>query len=105
MTDTSSLVFSACLPEGFPSKVPSPKFKLGDQVCWHPLPSQDFGTITGIQFSPAEHRQAWSWQYIVFLAPTSPSRSWIHADLAWEEDLLPQNIRTAKTLDTTIEGC
>lgn len=105
MTNRSSLIFSACLPEGFPSKVPPPKFKLGDQVCWHPRPSKDFGTIIGIQFAPAQHLQKWNWLYVVFLALNSPSRSWVQADLAWEEDLLLQNLQTTEPSDTTIGGC
>ncbi|MBD2054644.1 hypothetical protein H6F88_01130 [Oculatella sp. FACHB-28] len=86
-TLTSSTEFSLPLPEKFPHSTSAPKFNLGDQVCWHPLPSQDFGTIVGLQYAPASHLKAWSWRYLILLSPASPSRAWVQADLAWEDDL------------------
>ncbi|WP_242042140.1 hypothetical protein [Leptolyngbya sp. FACHB-541] len=90
-TLTSSTEFSLPLPEKFPHTTSAPKFNLGDLVCWHPLPSQDFGTIVGLQYAPASHLKAWSWRYLILLSPASPSRAWVQADLAWEDDLrLPE---------------
>ncbi|HEY9626473.1 MAG TPA: hypothetical protein V6C84_04160 [Coleofasciculaceae cyanobacterium] len=75
------------LIEGFPNYIPDPKLKIGDRVCWHPLPAQDFGIITGLEYAPAEHLQSWSWKYVVWLDPQSPSREWTQQDSAWEDDL------------------
>ncbi|MBD1867204.1 hypothetical protein H6F95_07795 [Cyanobacteria bacterium FACHB-471] len=90
MAKTSSSNFSLQLPAEFPKDILSPKFNLGDRVCWHPLPSQDFGTITGLQYAPAPHLNAWGWQYIIFLSPHSLSSAWVQIDVAWEEDLALQ---------------
>ncbi|MBD2001420.1 hypothetical protein H6G00_33310 [Leptolyngbya sp. FACHB-541] len=75
------------LPEGFPKSTQVPKFSLGDRVQWHPLPSRDFGTITGLLYAPTQQTQSWQWQYTVWLDPQSPSRIWTQSDVAWEEDL------------------
>jgi hypothetical protein len=77
------------LPDSFPSSTAQPKLKIGDLVRWHPLPSQDFGIITGLEFAPADHLQAWSWRYVVRLDPKSPSSDWVLSDTAWEGDLKP----------------
>lgn len=77
------------LPEGFPHQISNPRFQLGDRVQWQPQPCQDFGTITGIQYAPASHLQAWAWKYIIWLDRHSPSRSWVITDTAWEIDLEP----------------
>lgn len=75
------------LPEGFPSYTPAPKLKVGDRVCWNPLPAQDFGILIGLEYAPAEHLQGWSWKYRVWLDPHSPSHEWTSQDCAWESDL------------------
>jgi hypothetical protein len=75
------------LPEGFPSQVPVPRFQIGDRVRWQPQPTEDFGTITGIQYAPAQHLQIWVWKYTVWLDQHSPSRLWLTSDTAWEPDL------------------
>lgn len=75
------------VPNAFPAGVSAPKFDVGLCVCWHPLPSQDFGTIIGVEYAPAEHLQAWSWCYHIWLDPHSPSRTWTQTDTAWEADL------------------
>jgi hypothetical protein len=77
-----------CLPEGFPQGIPDPKLKIGDRVCWHPLPTLEFGFITGLEYAVAEHRKGWSWRYVVWLDSQSPSRAWTYQDLAWEDDLM-----------------
>jgi len=75
------------LPEGFPHHTPTPKFQIGDRVRWQPQPTEDLGTITGIQYTPAQGLQSWAWRYIVWLDLQSPSQQWIRADTAWETDL------------------
>jgi hypothetical protein len=75
------------LPEGFPQTSSAPRFRLGDRVRFIPLPAEAFGTITGLQYAPAEHLQAWSWRYSIWLDPQSPGSTWTCADLAWEDDL------------------
>ncbi|HEY9697117.1 MAG TPA: hypothetical protein V6D10_07640 [Trichocoleus sp.] len=75
------------LPEHFPNQIAQPKLKIGDRVRWCPLPSEDFGIITGIEYTPAEHRDSWGWRYTVWLDAHSPSRNWTMTDIASEEDL------------------
>ncbi|HEY9625917.1 MAG TPA: hypothetical protein V6C84_01320 [Coleofasciculaceae cyanobacterium] len=75
------------LPKSFLSTAPAPKFQIGDQVCWHPLPTQEFGVVTGLEYAPAAHLLGWSWKYVVWLDPRSPSHEWIRQDSAWEDDL------------------
>ncbi|HEY9626100.1 MAG TPA: hypothetical protein V6C84_02255 [Coleofasciculaceae cyanobacterium] len=75
------------LPENFPGYTPTPKFQIGDRVCWYPLPAQDFGIITGLEYAPAAHLQSWAWKYIIWLDRHSPSRLWVITDTAWETDL------------------
>ncbi len=75
------------LPDDFLVRMPSPKFQLGDRVRFVPIPSNDFGIITGLQFAPAEHLEDWTWRYVVWLDDQSPSRAWTCSDLAWEDDL------------------
>jgi hypothetical protein len=77
------------LPEGFPCQITEPKFALGTLVCWQPLPTQDFGTVTGLEYAPAEHLGTWGWRYIICLDPQSPSYAWTGTDTAWEDDLEP----------------
>ncbi len=75
------------LPQDFPHHTPSPKFQIGDRVQWHPQPTQDFGTVTGIQYAPAPHLHHWTWKYSIWLDRHSPSRLWVKTDTAWEMDL------------------
>lgn len=75
------------LPKGFPNRVPPPKFQMGARVRWRPQPTEDFGTITGIQYAPAQHLQTWAWKYTVWFDLQSPSRLWLMSDTAWEFDL------------------
>jgi hypothetical protein len=75
------------LLQGFPPAISQPQFKIGDQVCWHPFPTSDFGMITGLEFAPAKHLQSWEWRYTIWLDPRSPSYGWIYTDIAWEQDL------------------
>ncbi len=75
------------LPTKFPQDIGQPNFAIGDRVRFVPLPSQDFGTIVGVEYAPAEHLQAWSWCYRIWLDPHSPSRAWTQTDTAWEADL------------------
>lgn len=77
------------LPNGFPHHTPSPRFQIGDRVRWQPQPTEDFGTITGIQYAPAQHLQDWAWKYTIWLDLQSPSHHWTEADTAWETDLEP----------------
>lgn len=87
------------LSGNFPAQTPLPKFQLGDRVRFVPMPAEDHGIITGLQFAPAEHLQGWAWRYIVWLDDQSPSRAWTCSDLAWEDDLqllapTPVNVMT-----------
>ncbi len=75
------------LPVGFPQVSFLPRFQLGDRVRFVPIPAEDFGIITGLQFAPAEHLQDWAWRYVVWLDDQSPSRAWTCSDLAREDDL------------------
>ncbi len=71
------------LPEGFPNNAPPPKFRLGNRVLLTP----DFGTVTGMEYAPAQHLKGWGWRYIILFDRQSPSHQWIDSDLAWEDDL------------------
>lgn len=75
------------LPVGFPHHIATPKFQIGSRVQWHPQPTQDFGTITGIQYAPAPHLHSWTWKYNIWLDRHSPSHPWVKTDTAWEMDL------------------
>jgi hypothetical protein len=68
---------------------PQPHFQIGQQVQWQPMPSTDFGTITGLEYTIAPHSQQWSWRYTIKLHPQSASTRWVDHDLAWESDIEP----------------
>ncbi|MBD2123411.1 hypothetical protein [Trichocoleus sp. FACHB-262] len=51
------------------------------------MPTQDFGTVTGLQYAPAEHLKSWAWRYLIWLDSQSPSHAWTCSDTAWEADL------------------
>jgi hypothetical protein len=91
MTKPSHSSFCLSVPSDFPGNIPSPLLCIGDRVCWHPLPTQEFGVITGLEYAPAEHLSDWSWKYVVRLDPRSPSHEWTHQDSAWEDDLALYN--------------
>jgi hypothetical protein len=78
------------LPEDFPESEPPFSFKLGDRVRWKPMPSTDWGTIVGIEYSWHSLRNSWQPRYKVHLDPDSPSLGWISSDWAWEWDLEPE---------------
>ncbi|MBD2094073.1 hypothetical protein H6F90_02750 [Trichocoleus sp. FACHB-591] len=88
------------MPEGFPHQIPQPRLRIGDRVSWRPLPSQDFGTVTGLQYAPAEHLKSWAWRYLIWLDPQSPSHAWTCTDTAWEADL---ELLTTDQRNTTLE--
>lgn len=75
------------LPKKFPDEIGQPKFAVGDRVCFVPMPAEDYGIVTGIQYAPAEHLQDWAWRYTIWLDPQSPSHAWTLSDFAWEADL------------------
>ena len=75
------------LPEDFPESLPPFSFKLGDRVRWKPMPSTDWGTIVGIEYSWHSPGNSWQPRYKVHLDRDSPSRGWIESDWAWEWDL------------------
>ncbi len=75
------------LPEDFPESLPPFTFKLGDRVRWKPMPSTDWGTIAGIEYSWHSPGNSWQPRYKVYLDSESPSRGWIESDWAWEWDL------------------
>lgn len=97
----SSIPLNA-LPADFPHQISTPKFQIGDRVRWQPQPTEDFGTVTGIQFAPAQHLQTWTWKYTVWLDLQSPSRLWLVSDTAWETDL--EAIPASSSGQTTPEG-
>lgn len=66
-----------------------PKFHLGNRVRWKPMPSTDWGTISGLQYAWANHLSQWQWKYLVWLDPDSPSRAWTPSDWGWQDDLEP----------------
>jgi hypothetical protein len=75
------------LPEDFPESLPPFTFKLGDRVRWKPMPSTDWGTIAGIEYSWHSPGNSWQPRYKVYLDSESPSRAWTDSDWAWEWDL------------------
>jgi len=75
------------LPEDFPESLPPFSFKLGDRVRWKPMPSTDWGTIAGIEYSWHSPGNSWQPRYKVYLDLESPSRAWTDSDWAWEWDL------------------
>jgi hypothetical protein len=77
------------LPLDFPASIPEAKFQVGDRVCWQPCPTQDFGTITGLEYAPTFLPGVWRWKYTIWLDLGSPSRAWTLRDTAWEGDLEP----------------
>ena len=78
------------LPEDFPESEPPFSFKLGARVRWKPMPSTDWGTIVGIEYSWHSRGNSWQPRYKVYLDSNSPSRAWIDSDWAWEWDLEPE---------------
>lgn len=75
------------LPNDFLVQTLAPKYAIGDRVRFLLMPAEDFGTVTGFQYAPAEHLQDWAWRYTIWLDPQSPSYAWTPSDLAWEADL------------------
>ncbi len=73
----------ADLPKDF-----TPRYKIGDRVCWQ-VPSQntDWGVVIGSFYGYAQHRCQWAVGYLICLNPDSPCAAWTTADTAWEEDL------------------
>lgn len=69
------------------SALPPPKFSLGDRVCWHRVPSCDFGVVRDRFYGTEGSVQATGWHYLVELAPQSPSFSHCKEDYGFEEDL------------------
>jgi hypothetical protein len=67
--------------------MPQPKFALLQSVRWTPISVIDFGVIVGLHYLPAPSSSDWGWCYLIWLNAHSPSRAWICADVAWEEDL------------------
>ena len=95
---SSASAFGAiALPEDFPESLPPFTFKLGDRVRWKPMPSTDWGTIAGIEYSWHSPGNSWQPRYKVYLDLESPSLGWIESDWAWEWDLEA----TAGTTETT----
>jgi hypothetical protein len=86
-TGTTSPSEAIALPEDFPESLPPFSFKLGDRVRWKPMPSTDWGTIAGIEYSWHSPGKSWQPRYKVHLDSDSPSRAWIVEDWAWEWDL------------------
>ena len=78
---------SSTLPRNFPHEISQPKYAIGDRVRFIPVPAEDFGIVTGLQYAPADHLQDWAWRYTIWLDPQSPSYAWTPSDLAWEADL------------------
>jgi len=97
MSNPPSHQILVALPGKFPDNVPPPKLKIGDRVRWYPLPTQDFGIITGLEYAPTNRLPSWNWRYVVWLDARSPSYTWVSVDTAWEEDLevLPESKDTA----------
>ncbi|MFB2976461.1 hypothetical protein [Microseira sp. BLCC-F43] len=80
---------SVSLPETFPF-VNTPRFLYGDKLRWIPDGDKtDWGIAIGRYYSFAPHRCAWTWCYLIWLDPLSPSYAWTVADTAWEDDLEP----------------
>ncbi len=84
---SASALRAIALPEDFPESLPPFTFKLGDRVRWKPMPSTDWGTIAGIEYSWHSPGNSWQPRYKVYLDSESPSRAWTDSDWAWEWDL------------------
>jgi hypothetical protein len=63
------------------------KFNIGDRVCWHRVPSRDFGVVRDRFYGAEGSVQAIGWHYLVELAPQSPSFSHCKEDYGFEDDL------------------
>jgi hypothetical protein len=63
------------------------KFNIGDRVCWHQVPSRDFGAVRDRFYGVEGSVQARGWHYLVALAPQSPSFSYCKEDYGFEDDL------------------
>lgn len=80
---------SVSLPETFPF-VNTPRFLYGDKLRWIPDGDKtDWGIAIGRFYSFAPHLCYWTWCYLIWLDPLSPSYAWTVADTAWEDDLEP----------------
>jgi hypothetical protein len=97
-------------PECLPQELEVPKYDIGSRCQWVP-PTEltDRGTIIGRAFLPFGKTEqgclSWSWLYLVFLDPDSPSRSWVVAEWAGEDDIeVLQTSNTNSTPSTTWEG-
>lgn len=87
---------SSCLPTGFPQSVAPPKLWIGSRCRW----GCDTGTIIGQVFTALEAIEesiGGVWLYLLWLDAESPSRQWLIADWAEEDDLEPLQISTHST--------
>lgn len=75
------------LPSHFPN-VEMPHFSYGDRLRWIAEEEEtDSGIIIGRFYSFAPHKLCWMWGYLILLDSSSPSSTWVSADVAWEDDL------------------
>ena len=78
------------LPANFPD-VQTPRYLYGDKLRWISEGDKtDWGIAIGRVYSFAPHHCAWMWCYLIWLDKLSPSSPWTVADIAWENDLEPQ---------------
>lgn len=91
------------LPKNFPASAEIPKYMVGDRCRWIPMTTTDWGTIIGRVFIPVQTgpriELSWSWLYFIFLDEDSPSRAWVIADWAAEDDIEPLPLRADSESD------
>lgn len=82
--DFPPVILSGSMPE----PLPTPKFQIGQQICWANVPAHDFGCIIGFVWATAASTQANGYHYAVQLDAASPSQQFgIDADWGFEDDL------------------
>ncbi len=84
------------LPAGFPQSVAPPKLWIGSRCRW----GSDIGTVIGQVFTASEALEEsipGVWLYLLWLDADSPSRRWLVADWAEEDDLEPIQTPTHST--------
>ncbi|EAW35968.1 hypothetical protein [Lyngbya sp. PCC 8106] len=72
-----------------PKNLPNQKYKLGDLVYWHQVKNPDFGRVSGVIYTTQSNCKVEGLHYLISLDIDSPSRSIVHYDFAFEEDLAP----------------
>lgn len=107
--------FSIELPDEL-TNITAPRFFISDRVAWLPLLSDDDppdrGYVIGMKYITPDLEKTpggfeggeVGWNYLVYLAPESPSRQWTQTDWATENDLVLQESLPFGVSTTSKEG-